>query len=231
MTVYNNIEVCLMKKMNAFAATAMLALSCATAQADAVYGGIGFPGATIGYSHALSDTLAVRGEFSGGLSMNKNGTRNGVNFEGQLKANALSVLGDWYPTASGFRVTGGLSLNDTSFKLNSTGGSATINDKPVNLTGKTFNVDVTYPGATPYVGIGYGTKPNGAKGWGFYADAGVTIGKFKTSVSQNIVGTPTNTTGQTITQADVDAQVEKVRDSLNKVSVLPKFSLGASYSF
>lgn len=223
-----------MNKLNAVVAIAMLALGATAAQAGDVYGGIGFPGATIGYSQPISDTTAVRGEFSGGLSLSKNGVREGVNFEGKFKANALSALGDWYPTASGFRVTGGLSLNDTRFSLNSSANNATatINGKTVNLAvNKFFNVDLTYPGATPYVGIGYGAKPNAARGWGLYTDLGVTIGKFKTSVSQNLVGTPTNIPGQTITQADVDAQVDKVRENVNKLSVLPKISIGASYRF
>ena len=216
-----------MNKLNTFAAIALLALGTTAAQADNVYGGIGFPGATIGYSLPVSDAIDVRGEFSGGLKLNKSGTRSGINFDARFKANSLSALGDWYPTASGFRVTGGLSFNDTRFSLNSTSsnGTATINGKTVNLNGQRFNVDLTYPGVTPYLGIGYGTKSNTTKGWGLFADLGVTVGKFKTNVSQNVVGT------QNITQADVDAQVDKVRESVNKLSVLPKFTIGASYSF
>ena len=212
-------------KSSVIAAIVLMVAGISAAQADAVYGGIGFPGATIGYSHDFSDSMALRGEYSGGLSVNKSGTRNGVNFDGKLKAESLSVLGDWYPTATGFRLTGGVSLNNINAKLNSTGGASTIDGIAVDLTGLQYNVDATYSRVTPYVGFGYSSKPNSAKGWGLYADVGVTVGKFKTSVSQNVAGT------NGVTQDNVDAQTVKVRESLNNLSALPKFSVGVNYRF
>jgi hypothetical protein len=69
-------------------------------------------------------------------------------------------LADYFPMDNGFRITGGLSFNNTKFTLNSTGlGTATIDGKPVTLAGEFFNVEVKQPGVTPYLGIGYGFKP------------------------------------------------------------------------
>jgi hypothetical protein len=51
------------------------------------------------------------------------------------------------------------------------------------------------------------------------------IGKFTSTTNTSMVGK------QGITQADVDAQTATVRDNVSKLSVLPKFSLGASYRF
>lgn len=203
-------------------------LAPAASNAAGVYAGIGFPGITIGYDYALTSDVSLRGEYSGGLSLSRNGQRDGVDFNGNFKANSLGAIADWYPMAgSGFRATGGITLNDTKVSFAATGnnGTAKINGKPVNLAGETFNVDLKYPGVTPYIGIGYSSKHNAEKGWGFFADAGVTIGKFDTSVSTTMVGK------QGITQADVDAQTSKVRDSINKLSVFPKLTIGAVYSF
>ena len=72
-----------------------------------MYGGIGFPGATIGYDRALNSAVSVRGEYSGGLKLSRDGRREGVDFKGELKANSLGVFADYYPgAASGFRATG-----------------------------------------------------------------------------------------------------------------------------
>lgn len=202
----------------------------ALAQADAVYGGIGFPGVTFGYDHTLSNSVSLRGEYSGGLKLSKNGQREGVNFNGELKANSLGVFADYYPSAaSGFRATGGVTLNDTNASLVASGNntSAQINGKAVNLNGQTYSVDLRYPRVTPYLGIGYNSLHNGsnAKGWGFFIDAGLTIGKFKTSTTTTLVGV------QGITQTDVDVQTSKVRDGVSKLSVLPKIIAGLAYAF
>ena len=198
------------------------------ANAAEVYGGAGFPGLTLGYSQPINDSISLRGEYSGGLNLSRSGARNGIDFNGNLKANAIGVFGDYYPMAgSGFRGTGGVTFNDIKARLDSTGnnGTATINNKPVNLNGLFYNVELKYPSVTPYLGVGYQTKRSGNPGWGFFVDAGVMIGKFETTTRQNIVGT------QGIVQADVDAQTNKVRESVNKLSVLPKLTLGAIYSF
>ena len=91
---------------------------------------------------------------------------------------------------------------------------------------KYFNLAIKQPSVTPYLGLGYGSKP-GAKqaGWGFYADAGVMFGKFRTSTSTSLVGK------QGITQADIDAQTATVRDDVSKLSVLPRLTVGVSYRF
>jgi len=200
------------------------------AHADAVYGGIGFPGATLGYDHALSSAVSVRGEYSGGFKLSRDGRREGVDFKGELNANSLGVFADYYPSAaSGFRATGGVTFNDTQASLVATGNnaSAQINGKPVNLNGQTYSVDLKYPRATPYLGIGYNSLHSGSntKGWGFFIDAGLTIGKFKTSTTTTLVGV------QGITQADIDAQTSKVRDGVSKLSVLPKLTVGVAYAF
>ena len=193
-----------------------------------LYGGVGFPGLTLGYGHPVSDSLVVRAEFSGGLSADKSGTRDGIDYVGSLKAQSIGGFVDWFPSSTNFRLTAGLTSNDTKLSLKSIAngsGNATLNGKTVSFADETFNIDVKYPSVTPYVGLGYGFKPNSGKGWGFYTDIGVLIGKFEATTTTSIVGK------QGITQADVDAQTQKLRNDLNKLSVLPKLSIGARYSF
>jgi hypothetical protein len=213
----------LSKKYVALAALATLALS---AQAGDIYGGVGFPGLTLGYAQGIAPNVGLRAEYAGGLNVSRNGERDGIDFNGKLKAQSASALVDYFPGSSGFRITGGVNFNDTKVTLTSTGGVATINGKPVSLVGEFFDLEVKQPSVTPYLGLGYGFKPDAKQtGWGFYADAGLMFGRFHTTTNTSLVGK------QGITQADVDAQTATVRDDVSKLSVFPKLAVGVTYRF
>lgn len=195
------------------------------AQAQEVYGNVGSSGLTLGLSHSLSTHLMVRVDYAGGLNLSKSGRKEGVDYDGKLKVSRLGAFADYFPAGSGFRGTVGLTLNDTGFQLNSRGGNATVNGKPVNMTGNYFNVGIDQPKLTPYIGIGYGHQPANDVGWGFNADLGLQLGRFKTTVDTNLVATGA------VTQSDVDAEAAKVRDAVNKLRFYPVVSLGANYRF
>lgn len=206
-------------------ALAAIACACTTTHAGEMYGGIGFPGYTLGYTQPYSNSVTLRGEFAGGLSIDKNGLREGVTYKGNFKSNRIGAYADWHLGGSGVHFTGGLTGNDIAFDLKSNGGNGTIGGQPVNLTGEYFNVQLKYPTITPYLGVGFGHKPVTDKGWGFFANLGVTFGKFKVSYDTSVVAS-----GKA-TQAQVDTELQKVRDGANKLSVLPAASLGLSYRF
>lgn len=205
---------------------ATLSSAASLAQAQDIYGGIGVPGIyTIGYAHAMGASWGLRGDYAGGLSWSGSGTDKGVSYDATIKASRAGVYADWFPFGGGFRLVGGLTANDMKVDINSVGGSATINGKPVNMTGNYFNVHTKYPTATPYLGIGYGHQAGSAKGLGFYFDLGVTLGSFTADVDTNLVGQ------QGITQADVDKQKQDMNDSLAGLKLLPSVSLGLRYNF
>ncbi len=209
---------------------AALASLSGAVQAQDVYGGVGLPGLlTLGYAQPMGSNWGLRGEYAGGLDVSKDGNQDGVNVTGTLKANRVGVFADWFPFEGGFRVVGGLTVNDIKASLNGSGGLSTINNKSVNLTGETFSVNISYPTTTPYIGIGYGHQSSKDKGLGFYADLGVTIGTFSTDVSTSIIGKTFGT--NTITQADVEAQTKTMRDSIGGLSVLPSISIGLNYRY
>ncbi|MFM2083575.1 MAG: hypothetical protein RLY95_393 [Pseudomonadota bacterium] len=201
------------------------------AQSDEIYGGLGGTigyGLTMGYAKNISSTTTLRGEFAGGLKLAKDGVQDGVNYTGKFTNNRLGAFADWFPGSGGFRLTGGLTYNDTKFELNSTAtgnATATINGKTTNLAGSYYNLAIKLPKVTPFVGIGYGHHTRKDKGWGFFTELGLVLGKFKAESSTDLV------TKGTVTQADIDAQNQKTNDSLAKLSVIPSFSIGASYNF
>lgn len=209
------------------AALATLGAATSLAQAQDIYGGLGLPGLyTLGYAHSMGDKWGLRGEYSGGTSATTSGTDNGVSYNAAIKASRAGAYADWFPFGGGFRFVGGVTANDIKVDVNSVGtGTATINGKPVSMVGNYFNVQVKYPTATPYLGIGYGHHGNAGKGLGFYADLGVTFGTFTADVQTNLVGQAG------ITQADVDKQKQDMNDSLAGVKALPSVSLGLVYRY
>lgn len=221
------------RKFHLAVAATLLAIG-ASAQADEVYGGVTPYGLTLGYAYPINEQVTVRADVNGGFSYSRNGKESGVDYAGKFKNQALGLYADWFPADNAFRLTGGLNVNNTTLRLRSrasdVNATATINGKEVDFSsGDTYlNANARLARVTPYIGIGWGHKMNSEKGWGFYADLGVRIGKFKINrVEQNI----TETTQGNVTQADVDAEVRKAQDGLNKLKVLPVLGIGAIYRF
>lgn len=215
-------------KKHLLALTALAAI-CGSVQAQDSYVGLGLPGLlTLGYAYPVTSSIGLRGEYAGGLSVNKDGNQDGVNVTGAFKANRLGAFADWFPLGGAFRLVGGLTFNDIRADFNGVGtGNSTINGKTVSLVGETYNVRVKFPDTTAYLGVGYGHQKNDARGLGFYADLGVMVGSFTATTTTSLTSNP----GSGITQADVDAQNQKIRDSLGSLSVLPSASLGLLYRY
>jgi len=202
-----------------------LAATAQGATAGEIYAGIGFPGATLGYAGALASNVTVRGEYAGGLSVSRNGKREGLTYQGDLKTGRAGLFVDWQPFSGSFHLTAGATANDIKLDLNGSGTNGTINGKPVDLTGETFKVQVKYARSTPYLGLGWGHQPAPGGGLGFFFDLGAQLGKFDTTVQTTIVGK------YGVTQADVDAEVQKVRDTVDQLKVLPSATIGLTYRF
>ena len=215
------------KHIAAMALLAAAGAACTIAHAQDSYLGLGLPGlVTLGYAYPLSGSVGLRAEYAGGLSVNRDGNQDGVNYTGTFKAGRLGAFADWFPLGGSFRLVGGLTVNDIKADFNALGtGTSTINGQTVNMTGETFHVKVKFPDTTAYLGVGFGHQLSAVKGLGFYADLGVMIGSFTADTTTSLVGK------QGITQADVDAQTQKIRDSLGGLSALPSASVGLLYRY
>jgi hypothetical protein len=215
------------KQLAVMAALATLCTFTTTCHAQDSYVGLGLPGLlTLGYAYPLSGSVGLRGEYAGGLSVNKDGNQDGLNFTGNFKASRAGAFADWFPLGGAFRLVGGLTFNDIRADFNGVGsGTSTINGTTVSMTGETYNVRVKFPDTTAYLGVGYGHQLGGSRGLGFYADVGVMLGTFTADSTTSLVAT-----GK-VSQADVDAQNQKIRDSLSSLGVLPSASVGLLYRY
>ncbi len=127
----------------------------------------------------------------------------------------LSVLGDYWFSASGFRATGGLMVYRQPRPLG-------WQPAPGQALGMSTRLGA---GTLPYMGLGYsaGMGRALAQPWAFYADVGVVMLKPRSSVRLGSTGSPSWLGGGPGSSQDIDAG----RDW----RVSPVIQMGVSYSF
>jgi hypothetical protein len=127
----------------------------------------------------------------------------------------VQLVGDWYPSDGGFRVSGGVVFNNN--KITITGTGATVGTAP----NQTVNAEIKMSDSlSPYVGVGYSTRPKDASGFGFNFDLGVMFQNPKVTITASTASAP-----------DIAAQEATVLDAVNKLKTMPVFGIGVSYSF
>ncbi len=150
-------------------------------------------------------------------------TESDVTFDATLAFKGVTGLVDLYPSAHGsFHFTGGVITAPAKVTGSGqpTGGTYTFNDHDYTaaevgtVTGK-----ATWPGLSPYAGIGWGSARG--SGIGFVLDLGVAIGKPTIDLAATSA-----VPGSTLAQ-DVEAERVKIQDDVDKYAkVYPVLSLG-----
>lgn len=202
------------------------------AHAGESYVSVGLPGLQLGYAHSVNAQLGLRADVGSTGSIKHNGKESGIDYKGTIKYGRAGLFADYFPFSGGFRLTGGVTLNDANLRLKSQfdgNTSVTLNGQTVTPdAGDYFNAKVEFPKVTPYLGLGWGHQARDG-GLGLVADVGVSIGRAKLTTDTNIVGKTYNS--YTVTQADVDSKTQELRDGVGKVKLLPHLSLGLSYRY
>ncbi|MDO9234751.1 MAG: hypothetical protein Q7U28_01800 [Aquabacterium sp.] len=203
-------------------------LSCTSAYAGESYVSVGVPGVLVGYAYSVNEQLGLRADAGTTGSIKKTDTASGLSFDATAKYNRVGIFGDYYPFSGGFRLTGGLTVNDASLKLKSRFdgvAAVTVNGKTVTpASSDYFNASLKFPSVLPYIGVGWGHQTRPA-GLGLVADMGVSIGKAKLRTDTNLVGQ------YGVVQADVDAKTTELDNAIGKITLLPQASVGLSYRY
>ena len=210
------------------------ALACASAAAHAVggepYGSLGTTGVLIGWGLPVSERIKLRVDASTLGNRRDTFSEEGVEYDGRLKVRRLGLFADWFPGASGFRLTGGATYNDIRVDATSrgTGGSITLGGTTYPVTAADrFDVSIRFPRFMPYVGIGWGLHPTSSsgRGWGLNLDLGASIGKPK------VRGSVSGPLGSLVSQADVDRELGELRGRADDYGAYPQLSIGLSYRY
>jgi hypothetical protein len=207
---------------------AALAAGCSlfSAQAGELYGQIGLPGVGAGYAQPLNDYFGLRADFTTVGTVKRTRTEEGIVYDATLKANRSALLADWFPFGGTFRFSGGATFSQYRLDLLATGagGTLTIGSTTYTTTASDkLDVAIRYPNTTPYFGIGWGHQSN--DGLRFSADIGASFGRA--TLAAKVSGALANQ----VSQSDLDAELQQLRDGTAKVRFIPQLSFGIGYSF
>jgi hypothetical protein len=176
----------------------------AAAQAGQVYGGIGLPGVMAGYAQPLGG-FTLRGDIATLQVPDQTVNEEGIDYTTDAKLNRLGLFADWF-AIGGWRLTGGITFNQMNLNLRAQGNGGVINIGGTNYTTSPddrLDVKIEFPRTTPYLGLGYGHQAGTA--------SGPNLGQAS--------------------QADIDRELEELRDGVGKVRCFPQLSLGLTYRF
>lgn len=232
-----------------------LALSCAAASdanaADAGNQGatqLGVSASTLGLGlsagYDFSESLAVRGMVNY-FSFSYDTEKSGNEYDGDLDLQSIGALLDWHPMGGGFRVTGGLLLNDNALSVAAESEDLDIGGHPYEGT---LSVDVGFDSIAPYLGLGWSGN-RGRSGWSFILDAGVVFqgapsltgsGMVSSSgqecrfdVSENGNASLAGDGCRWLDSLESDLEMEHgdLNDDLDDFKLYPVLSAGVSYRF
>lgn len=205
-----------------------LALSATVVCADVgVNVKAGTLGAGVELSKGFSDKLSV------GLALNAytyktTDKTSNVDYDYKLELQSAGLLANYHPFSGVFRLTAGVLVNNNELSLTgkpNASASYTINgvtytaSQVGTLTGK-----VTFNKTAPYLGLGWGSRPNGS--FGLTADIGALYqGSPKLTLSA------TGALSDPALAADVQAERAKAESDLSSFKWYPVVSLGLYYRF
>jgi len=152
-----------------------------------------------------------------------------VTYAASLKMQAFAAYLDLYPwRRGGFHFTGGVVTNPVTITGTGqpSGGTYTING--VDYTSAQVGIltaQAKYPGASPYLGIGFGT-PARNHALEFVFDLGAVIGQPTITMSATGAAADAGLT------SDLQAQIAQTQSDVRKyLKVYPVMSFGLAYRF
>ena len=187
----------------------------------------GTQGVGVGYAQPLASWAGVHADING-FGLSHKFSAGNMDYDGHVHLLSGGTYLDLFPIkSSAFRVTAGLLFNNDYVSGNAVShdGTYNINGTTYAAPGATVSAKVKYPTVMPYIGLGFGHKPEATRGFGFTADVGVAYGKPRVdyNVSPDLVA---------IAGADnVNAEEQKIRNSVNHYRWYPIVQIGLTYRF
>ena len=209
-------------------AASTLALSASVVCADiGVNVKAGTLGAGVELSKGFSDKLSV------GLALNAytyktTDKTSNVDYDYKFELQSAGLLANYHPFSGIFRLTAGVMMNNNELSLTGkpvSGATYTLNgvtytaSQVGTLTGK-----VTFNKTAPYLGLGWGSRPNGS--FGLTADIGALY-----QGSPKLTLDATGALSDPALAANVRAERAKAESDLSSFKWYPVVSLGLYYRF
>lgn len=190
--------------------------------AQSIYARAGTTGLGLGVGYMVSENIGVRVGYDG-YDVTRNGTRGNVDYQGKVKLSNVDLLADFY-ISNGWHITAGAIYNNNKITLTGqTNSTVTIGNN--SYSNVQANADVKFNKLSPYLGIGYATKPTADKGLGFIADLGAYYQKPTSSLTVSGAG------ASAVSASDLATESAKLQDASNKLKWWPVLSVGLRYNF
>ena len=206
---------------------------------------VGVHGSTLGVGVNagldVSETFSARALINT-LGLDYEETESGNEFKGDLNLQSIGLVADWHPGAAGFRLTGGVFVNNNEV-------SAVASGDDLDIGGNSYDgrlrVLVDFERIAPYFGVGWTSGRMGNPGLSFLFDAGLLYQRSpRLSGSGNVGGClfsissdgDANTRGCSASfaaslNADLESEHTDLSDDLESFQWYPVLSIGASYRF
>ncbi len=193
-------------------------------RANGIYVGVGNR-VVVGSAYPMSNEFSLRADLAGLPTREGNKSIDGNQFAVTESNTSLGAYLDWFPNGADFRFSLGVNANRIRTRLQSVqGANANINGKTFNTGTEVLDITYKFPLYTPYLGLGYQSAASD-NGWSVYADLGLMFGKYDAYAKTSMIGL------NTVTTADVDAELNTLRGSLFKWSYVPVGSVGIKYRY
>ena len=213
---------------SAFLAIAAAAIAVPASAQDVgdvtVSAGLSTFGANLEAAYQITPEFRIRGALMGGLSYSETSIEDGNEYDIDASLGAFAVLADYYPTSSGFRVSGGLLFNATSIDATTTASAAS----PIEIDDTTYDSGTLSASAefaksvAPMVTAGYDLR------FGSTWSIGGEIGAVYTG---GIDLTAKGSTPQLQNAIDGSADYRDARDDASDVTFYPYLAVTVSYRF
>ena len=173
----------------------------------------------------LADHVSARIGINVGSFSQTGKNQSNLTYDVSLKLQAAEALIDYSPSKRGvFHFTAGLLTNPLTISgVGTPSGSGTFTLNGNTYTSAqvgTLRTRSKFPGAMPYLGLGFGTPANRGGRVKFLFDIGAAIGK------PTVALTSTGAGSSATLQTDLNAQTAKTQKDLNKLGAYPVISLG-----
>ncbi len=177
-------------------------------------------GANLEAGYYTNPQWRVRGALMGGYSYSETDEDGLETTEVDVQLGAVALLADYYPVASGWRVSAGLLFSNSDIDALVT-GDVEVND--VVYPGETLEISAEFENEiAPMITTGYDLAFG--DGWSFNSELGlVMIGGI------DLTATASNATIQD--DIDNDADYQDAQDDAADLSILPYVGLNVSYQF
>ena len=205
---------------------------------------VGVHGGTLGLGVSagmdITDRVTARAMVNM-LSLDYEETESDTEYAGDLDLQTFGLVGDWHPLGGGFRVSGGLFLNNNEVSATAQGEDVEINDK--TYASASLETLLDFETFAPYFGAGWTSGASGDTGWSFAVDAGMLYqreprlsvngmlgGDCSFSVSTDGDAT-TDCTDQPTLEDDLEAEHADLAGELEDFKWYPVLAIGVSYRF